>query len=277
MKKALLPATAVALAFFAGSALAADLPSQKGPPPAYLPPPPLMTWNGFYAGVNVGYGFSGSNGSVNGFETGPVGFTGEAWSYPQPNLNGVIGGGQIGYNWQFANSFVAGIEADIQGADLSGASSGVSTLDSTGSYLAGLATRQRLDWFGTVRGRLGYLFTPTLLVYGTAGFAYGQGSSHFAYADTTGSVAAGFESDTRTGWTAGGGLEWMFAPNWSAKVEYLYTDLGRGQGFAAPEFAAGALNGFAVTQSPVQNRFHTVRAGLNYHFNWGAAPVVAKY
>jgi outer membrane immunogenic protein len=70
----------------------------------------------------------------------------------------------------------------------------------------------------------------------------------------------------------------MFAPNWSAKVEYLYTDLGRGQGFAVPQLnPAGVLTNFASIQTPVQNRFHTVRAGLNYHFSWGAVPVVAKY
>ena len=107
-----------------------------------------------------------------------------------------------------------------------------------------------------MRGRVGYLFTPTLLIYGTAGFAYG------------GVDAFGF-SNTRTGWTAGGGLEWLFAPHWSAKVEYLYVDLA----------SNGTTGAFGWT---LGNHFHpqlnVVRVGVNYHFNFAPpAPVVAKY
>ena len=114
-----------------------------------------------------------------------------------------------------------------------------------------------LPWFGTVRGRAGYLVTPTLLLYGTAGFAYGG-------------VDAFQRSDTCTGWTAGGGVEWLFAPHWSAKVEYLYVDLD-----------SSGING-AYTGWQLGNNDHpqlnVVRAGLNYHFNFAApAPVVAKY
>ena len=134
---------------------------------------------------------------------------------------GVVGGAQVGYNFQF-NQFLIGAETDFQGTSLSGGGNNTPLtlfpvpLSTPNSYLTPIGAitgaNVSLPWFGTVRGRVGYLFTPTLLLYGTAGFAYGQVD------------AFGF-NNTRTGWTAGGGVEWMFAPHWSAKVEYLYVDL----------------------------------------------------
>jgi outer membrane immunogenic protein len=283
MKKALLPATAVALAFFAGSALAADLPSQKGPPPAYLPPPPLLTWTGFYVGVNAGYTWNDSNVvSLPSFDTGAGGFTSGQLVAAIPTAfsltsDGFIGGGQVGYNWQFGNSFVAGVEADIQGIASGSRSAAFAT--PVGILWQPTVTQvsRSQDYLGTVRGRLGYLFTPTLLVYGTGGLAYGQTSlSASTFGPTWNPPLAGATtySETRVGWTAGGGVEWMFAPNWSAKAEYLYYDLGT---VTAPTiyYAYGA----ALTGIAPSARFngHIVRAGLNYHFNWGSAPVVAKY
>jgi outer membrane immunogenic protein len=144
------------------------------------------------------------------------------------DFSGVVGGGQIGYNLQLAPIFVVGLEADFQGTSL-------------GSNTGWLAPKVSLPWFGTVRGRAGFtLFDSKLLVYGTGGFAYGE-------------LSTPWRSDTRTGWTAGGGVEWAFLPNWSAKVEYLYTDLenDKGWGWVAPQ----------------STKFHTVRAGVNYHFN----------
>ena len=135
---------------------------------------------------------------------------------------GVLGGAQIGYNYQFGQ-FVIGAETDFQGTSISGQRQQL-PLDAlqvplsaaANSYLTPIGAitgaNTSLSWFGTVRGRVGYLIMPTLLIYGTGGFAYGQVD------------AFGF-SNTATGWTAGGGAEWMFAPNWSAKVEYLYVDL----------------------------------------------------
>jgi len=284
MKKNLLAATAIALALSAGSALAADLPSHKGPPPAYIPPPPLMTWTGFYVGVNAGYTFSNSNaislntfdatGGVNGIGPGAQAI-GEIPFGTSLNNDGFIGGGQIGYNWQFNNSFVVGIETDIQGAATGSKSS--SYLLQAAGHVPALTTFTRggPDYLGTVRGRLGFLVTPTLLVYGTGGLAYGQTSVSFSmFGPQWGpplAIGASY-SDTRVGWTAGGGVEWMFAPNWSAKAEYLYYDLGRASTPTA-FYAFGPGAAYATT------RFdgHVVRAGLNYHFNWGSVPVVAKY
>ena len=152
-----------------------------------------------------------------------------------------------------------------------------------------------LGYIGTVRGRIGFLCTPTLLVYGTGGLAYGGASSNtsqfqvgtdpaFGPALTPAWLAAGSYSNTRTGWAAGGGLEWMFFPNWSAKVEYLYYDLG------SINYGSGVLGSVLNVVVPGQPLFlngawtsarfegHIVRSGVNYHFNWGApAPVAAKF
>jgi outer membrane immunogenic protein len=317
MKK--LALSVAALALTAGAALAADLPSRKAPilPP---PPPPPPMWTGFYVGLNAGGGWSASNGQYIG--VGPVGAD-ATWATLAPgfqanylaafataasasgnnsNNGGFIGGGQIGYNWQFYNSLVAGLEADIQGvASSSGGrtlirSIGINsapTAPHAGSeiYTGITSARGNLQYIGTVRGRLGWLFTPTLLLYGTGGLAYGGvtlntatsvTSSGSPWADAQPVSFGGVNfSNTQVGWTAGGGLEWMFFPNWSAKVEYLYYDLGTvTQNFSIVASDPVAPTGSAVFGGQARARINgnIVRAGVNYHFNWGsAAPVVAKY
>ena len=258
MKKTLLSATALALAISVGSAVAADLPSMKGPP-VYVPPPPPPMWTGFYVGINLGGGWRANSDNQNdplllaailpGFNPLLLG----AANNNNSNNGGVVGGGQIGYNYQFSNSFVVGLETDFQGTSLGGHGGG------NGNTLFPFLSNAgpQLPWFGTVRPRLGFLVTPTLLVYGTGGFAYGEVNF----------PNLGF-SNVRTGWTAGGGLEWMFIPNWSAKLEYLFVDLSSG--------GTTGLFGFQFG-SHRHPEINVVRAGLNYHFNWGAAPVVAKY
>ena len=261
MKKVLL---ASVLALSTGAAFAADLPSRKEPP-VYVPPAPMLTWTGFYAGLNVGGGWSANSGYNGAVPYVDPAVAGSLFFLPggngSNNAGGVVGGGQIGYNYQF-QSLLVGVEADIQGTSITAGNGGnnlsvyPSPLTPGGLLipLAGNGGNVGLPWFGTVRGRVGYLITPTLLVYGTGGFAYGG-------------LSVGPWNNTSTGWTAGGGVEWMFMPNWSAKVEYLFTDLaGGGNG--------GGWNwGFGN-----RPQFNIVRAGVNYHFNWGApAPVLAKY
>ncbi len=184
-----------------------------------------------------------------------------------------------------------GVEADIQGVAGSHSSSAVASalfnpvLAGTGVQFASVS--KSLDYLGTVRGRLGYLVTPSLLVYGTGGLAYGGVNANTnifqAFLPPAGAApaifAAGAFSDTRVGWTAGGGVEWMFWPNWSAKVEYLYYDLGNVT-YGVPGLVnvlAGVLNYASVAQSTSRFDGHVVRAGVNYHFNWGSAPILAKY
>jgi outer membrane immunogenic protein len=309
MKKIAL--SVAALAISTGSALAADLPSRKAAPVLPPPPPPAPMWTGFYVGLNAGGTWADSNRQTIG--VGPVAFTP---GFPAGNADqltahltafssaasasganssngGFIGGGQIGYNWQFYGSLVAGIEADIQGlAGNSGAAS-VATAASVGdgsSYVGIHSVRGNLDYIGTVRGRLGWLFTPTLLLYGTGGLAYGGvtlNTASFVANDALAgagvlpaSIGGANFSNTQVGWTAGGGVEWMFMPNWSAKVEYLYYDLGSvAQNYAlASTNAAGTQSALFGGQVRARVNGNMVRAGLNYHFNWGApAPVIAKY
>ena len=260
MKKSI-SAFALALALAAGSAQAADLPSRKGPPPAYLPPPPIFTWTGFYVGVNLGGGWRANSGNNNNFNP----FFPVLSTFANNNANnygGVVGGGQIGYNYQFSPWLVVGLETDFQGTSI-GSGGG-----NNNNFFGGNGGGERIPWFGTVRGRLGITpFDPHFLIYGTGGFAYGEvrrDDPFFWFGNNSTNV-------TKTGWTAGGGVEWAFLPNWSAKVEYLYTDLSgnNNNGF---NFGLGLNN--------VNNhtRFHTVRAGVNYHFNlFNPSPVVAKY
>ena len=200
--------------------------------------------------------------------------------------NGFIGGGQIGYNWQFNLNWVAGIEADIQGTTVSGngSASGAAAELVTGAQVLTTTTASKsLDYLGTVRARVGYLVTPTLLVYGTGGLAYGgiNLNTSVGQVATTPAFTPGFGgnsiSSTRAGWTVGGGLEWMFLPNWSAKLEYLYYDLGSVNASVPLGGGSPLLYSSALLTTASYNG-QMVRVGLNYHFNWGApAPVVAKY
>jgi outer membrane immunogenic protein len=291
---------ATALVLSAGSALAADLPSLKAPP--VTAPPPL--WTGFYFGANVGGIFNASTGAsvsaspifndATGAALGAPSYFGTASAASIANNTslsntGVIGGGQIGYNWQFNNSFLAGFEADIQGTTLSSnaSASGAATEPSTGSLVSTTSSLTKsLSYLGTVRGRLGFLATPTLLVFGSGGLAYGGMNFTVGLFQTSSnpnfpfSAVSADYNDARIGWTAGGGLEWMFAPNWSAKVEYLYYDLGTAS--AANVLSAtvpgGSLLYGALYKTSTHFNGQVVRAGLNYHFQWfSPATVVAKY
>ena len=202
------------------------------------------------------------------------------------NLNGVLGGGQVGYNWQFSPWLVFGVETDIQASDVHDTvNSSAAVQDAFGTHLQSATSTKSVDWYGTVRGRVGVApFMPNLLLYGTGGFAYGGVTHGVGFSDIfsggasgfAGSVATAQYDSTSTGWTAGGGIEWSPTgfPAWSVKVEYLYVDLGNTN-----------ISGVSVGGNPVYGatyssptRFHTVRAGLNWHFNpFAPAPIVAKY
>ncbi len=303
MKSVIRGALAVLTVSAAGlSAQAADLPTRKGPP-AYIPPP-AFSWTGLYGGINIGYGFGDNTQETGGLSYISAGGLaaapfGSAWSVPQ-NLNGVLGGGQVGYNYQISPWLVLGVETDIQAADVhSTVNSSVGVVDATGSHLQSANSTKSVDWYGTLRGRVGFTLPsmPNLMLYGTGGLAYGQVVHNAGFADNfTNPAAAGFGSaavgngyydDTKVGWTAGGGVEWSPSqfPAWSVKLEYLYVDLG------STNANSVALNGgapaaigltspvFAATQNS-PTRFHTVRAGLNWHFDPFAptpsAPIVGS-
>jgi outer membrane immunogenic protein len=287
-----------------GAALAADIPS-RAPPPVYVPPPPVFTWTGLYIGINAGGTWSNNN-SVRTVTTdlfgnpalggGPqfgVASAALATASVPAKISGFIGGGQIGYNYQFANNFVVGFEADIQGLATSNHTNKVFSQATVAGFPANpinqtLTSTRDLDYLGTVRGRLGFTITPTLLVYGTGGLAYGQTQASTSITQVVLGPSAvpnpyssfGSFSNTRAGWTAGGGLEWLFAPNWSLKAEYLYYDLGTVTFGLSPLQNFNTAGKLFTAGAPVsRTRFtgNIVRGGLNYHFYTAPPPIVSKY
>ena len=210
MKKFLIAAGVLGL--MAAPAVAADLPRKAAPAPMYAPVP-VMTWTGFYAGVNAGYGWASGG------------------------LDGFVGGGQLGYNWQ-SGALVFGLEGDFQGT----------AQDRSTALGGGFTATEKLPWFATVRGRLGYAAGPWLL-YGTGGVAWVNYKVEISNGAATVS-----DNDTKAAWTLGAGVEYMFAPNWSTKLEYLYMDTGN----TDVTLFGTTYNGRAKN--------NIVRAGLNYHF-----------
>jgi outer membrane immunogenic protein len=208
--------------------------------PASAAPPTPFNWTGWYGGVNVGYswGKAAVNYTDPAFSccgTGlPTSFSGSA------NLDGIIGGFQTGYNWQVNNSWVFGIEADIQDSGQKGSKyfSNSYSGDCEGICTINQYQTVKLEWFGTVRGRFGVLVNPTLWLYGTGGLAYGNINVTGGVTDLGCSPACSWSygsSTTKAGWTVGAGIEGLVPgiDNWTWKVEYLYIDFGTvsGSGF----------------------------------------------
>ncbi|MBX9847504.1 MAG: outer membrane beta-barrel protein [Xanthobacteraceae bacterium] len=235
---------AVATALFGASLLpaaAADLPA-RGPasvPAAYMP---VATWTGFYIGGNAGYGWGDQTLSFSG-----AGSSGSI----EASASGFVGGGQIGYNWQTGN-WVFGVEADIQGTTAKDTLTG-------GVTIAGVATtvavENKIDYLGTVRGRLGYA-GGTWMAYFTGGWAYAGGTSTATLTVAgLGTFTASSSSSRTDGWTVGGGVEWMMSPNWIAGVEYLFVRFGGESATAA-----------GVTVSTSDMDINIVRGRLSYKF-----------
>ncbi|WP_246583294.1 outer membrane protein [Bradyrhizobium iriomotense] len=290
----LLAAAATAM-LLAPPAFAADL----AVPQIYAKAPPVAVdpgynWSGFYAGINVGYGW-GRSATTADFIDSRAGalLSSSAGTFDR---NGLTGGGQIGYNWQ-REMVVVGFEADFQGSGQRGSfaalcagapaglQDGVCTPGHRGDNTFDPALpvafdlTQKLDWFGTVRGRLGVAVTPRVLLYGTGGLAYGRISTSgsvsainvggFPGADggTFTPVAASFgSSTTKVGWTAGAGVEGAFADNWSARLEYLYVDLGTVSGsLVTPVIALSGAPLVVGYRAHVSDNI--LRFGLNYCFS----------
>jgi outer membrane immunogenic protein len=226
----------------AQSALAADM----AVPYYKAPPPPISTWTGFYVGGNIGYSW--------GRETNSWDFLGFPVGGETQTLNGVIGGGQWGFNWQKGN-WVFGMEGDFQGSGERG--TGTFGFGPIPVALLSFTDAQSLTWFGTDRGRIGFLATPNILLYGTGGVAYGHLNSSYTLNVIGFPLANIGTSETRAGWTAGAGIEGKLGSNWTAKLEYLHIDLG-------------SLNSnFSVVSIPIaglNQRFtdDLVRVGVNY-------------
>src|SRR6266568_5173766 len=273
-----------ALTLSAASAVAADLPARV-PVNAPVMAPEVYNWTGFYIGANGGYSWGRSRSDVSFFGAGGVPIAPPAASVTSNsfNLNGGVAGGQAGYNWQTSN-WVFGLETDLQWSGERGSANftcaatpligGVCVPGATflpaGVTGSALTVDQKIEWFGTFRGRAGVLVVPTVLLYATGGLAYGSVKTDMTLASVTPAglaVAAGSSSSsTRAGWTVGAGIEAMFGSNWSGKLEYLYMDLGSVSSSVALVTPTLGAN---VNSRVTDNIF---RAGINYHFN--AGPVV---
>ncbi|HEY2758721.1 MAG TPA: outer membrane protein [Pseudolabrys sp.] len=219
MKRVVLAgASALAIVMMMGAANAADLPVRREMPtkaPLYSAP---YNWTGFYLGINAGGSFGRSK--WDGAGTGNI------------DTSGALVGGTIGYNWQYGQS-VFGLEGDADWSSLRGSSScfgGVASCETKNDFLA------------TVRGRLGYAF-DRFMPFVTGGLAIGNVKADSPFSS---------DDNTRAGWTVGGGLEFALAGPWTAKVEYLYADLGKD--------SCDACGG------DVDLKTNVVRAGLNYRF-----------
>jgi outer membrane immunogenic protein len=228
---------------------AADLaarPYTKAP----MAPPAVYNWGGFYIGGNGGYGWGQTN-----------------WTFllngtsPNHSTSGGLAGGQVGYNWQLPSSWVFGLEADGDWADIKGSTPCPNRLFACASSTRDLAS---------FRGRVGYAAGPVLF-YGTGGLGYANAtySALLSATGTSGNPAAtGRYNTDRWGYAAGAGIEWGFAPSWSAKLEYMH------YGFDRATAPAGTLS--ATSTSVLGLDVDTVKVGVNYHFGW-TNPMVARY
>jgi outer membrane immunogenic protein len=207
-------------AIVSSAANAADIPRKALPysSPVYSP-----VWTGFYIGANAGYGWATYDTALG-----------------TDKMKGFIGGGQLGYNWQIS-SFVLGVEGDLQ----------YSGQKRTETAVIGGVTftgEEKVPWFGTARGRVGYAF-DSFMIYATGGAAWSNLKASVSALGATVST-----DTTKMGWTAGGGVEWMFMPRWSVKAEYLYIDSGTTDLTIAGVTVSGKL------------KDQIARIGVNYHF-----------
>jgi outer membrane immunogenic protein len=203
-------AAAAAFVAFAPAAFAADMPIAPPPVQAVVPEEASFDWSGFYVGAYGGYGWGEVDDSASG----------------AADIEGAIAGGTVGYNYQMGQ-FVIGLEAD-------GGWSGIDNEDDNALF------DSSIDWLSTVRGRVGFAI-DNFLIYGTGGAAIGE---------VTFDQGGVEDSDTRIGWTAGGGIEAALTDNISVKGEYLYVDLGEEE----------------ILGADVDVNAHTVKGGINYRF-----------
>jgi outer membrane immunogenic protein len=263
-------AIAAVFALLHRPALAADMPL-KAPPP----PPPVASWTGFYVGIDGGYAWNQNTGDA--VCTTPTGVVfGLGCTNPTGPVMGASGGffgGEAGYNFQ-KGIIVTGIETDLQWSDVKG--SGTTLLTEQPIFVGPVATytaTSNLDWFGTTRARIGILPQPQLLLYVTGGAIYGYESATATGTALPGHLPAIFPATgatTAVGGTAGGGIEYAFNGNLSAKVEGLYYDMGTlTAAFTCPAAATTCTPGYSENGTFAM-RGVILRAGLNWHFGSGS-------
>ena len=235
-------------------------------------------WNGIFVGGNVGYGFGNSGittySAISNYALEAQGYY-RVPLYTRSDIAGFIGGGQIGYNYKLSSPVIIGFETDLSYANIGGSVGMPGVLASVYT-----SSKSLLTWLGTVRGRVGYLLRDDFMLYGTAGLAYGNlmasGGSYYNLSDLNPEFAAlGQYNNTDIGWTAGAGLEFAIAKNWSLKAEWLYVGFGdKTYGISPIPFAAAY--GFNAT---VNNDIQLIKTGINYRIDFAgtSARVTAKY
>jgi outer membrane immunogenic protein len=274
-KKILIAAGFLAFTTFTASAADMSLPVKAAPPAA----PVYDPWTGFYIGGNVGSGLA--NTDVGGTSTGTHGAVAFQDSFSASrSQHGPLAGGQLGINYEFAPRWVLGAEADIDWSNIKGSATPCGAKNAAG-VVDCLGVAGKIQDFGTVRGRFGYVF-DNLLVYGTGGFAWAKDTETVTEScsgakcpKTSNLLAFNSASSPATpyGWAAGGGMESRVLPNWLLRVEYLHLQFNRTS-------SAYALNGTVTTggvTTPVVStanlstttNVEVLRVGLSYLFNWG--------
>jgi outer membrane immunogenic protein len=277
---------AIAVIGFASITHAADM-AVKAPPPATAP---VYSWTGFYVGGNAGYAWNDPSVTFVPIDTNTSALCTIFGSCPPPasfSIDGPLGGLQAGYNWQVDQKWLLGIETDFDWSHIRGTGTSNFLLGPTffppGN--ANFQASQNIDWFGTIRGRLGFLLTNNFLVYATGGFAYGRvkenvvlnnsnyaslySGNGFSFTCVTGpNCFLGSSSRTATGGTVGAGLEYALSKNISVKAEYLYVNLGRGDHVNV--VAQTVIGAYPVPSSYTANYstldFQVIRGGINYKF-----------
>jgi outer membrane immunogenic protein len=231
---------------------------------------PYFNWTGCYLGLNGGYGWRKDHTVDAAFDDG---VTIESSNIDTLSAKGWFGGGQVGCNYQ-AGAAVFGIETDFQGSGIS-SSFGPTVL--AGPTVVGTFTgSDKLKWFGTLRGRLGYA-ADRVLLYVTGGLAYANHSFEFTGVDGPASFIIS-NSTTKTGYVLGAGVEWAVAGSWTVKAEYQYLSFGSVGPFTEPVLVGGVPVGLNVTTASHKSDFQTIRIGFNYLFNAApaAVPVYGK-
>jgi outer membrane immunogenic protein len=256
MRKILLAGATGGLVLVAcAPAHAADLgrPTYKAAPPV-VAPVPVFSWTGCYIGGHLGGGWGRKTATAPELAPG-ISVSGDT--------SGFLGGGQVGCNYQFTPNWVIGIEGDGSAADIDG------NITQTVLGITG-AAHARTGWIASVTGRFGWAWEHWLI--------YAKGGAAWAGDNYSADIPLLDEhldaSETRTGWTVGGGVEWAFWNNWSAKLEYDFYDFGtRNVTFA------GTIFGFpeVVPGIGIRQQISAVKFGINYRFGWNEAPVVAGY
>jgi outer membrane immunogenic protein len=272
-------AAGIVAALYGAPSFAADLPVKAPPMPAS--PAPVYSWTGFYVGANIGGGWGTPNIGFTANDPATATLFSAGGLPPGGSLttSGVLGGPQIGYNWQVNRNWLVGIESDFQWSGINGSVSGTNAPFGLGPMTS--MEDERLKWFGTARARLGYLPADRLLTYATGGFAYGRIDHSGSYVNngatfpfTGGPITvtciagapcyAGSSASTATGWTLGAGFEYALSNNLTVKAEYLYVSLGATSMRETAILSVPSPASFNLNYG--NSNFNVARVGFNYRY-----------